>query len=54
MGLRAGIDAAAHLGNPQLDAVVLEQRESKGELRSVEGALRLRDGDRLEAPVRGA
>jgi hypothetical protein len=41
VGLGARIEATADLGHPQLDAVVLEQREGQGELRSVDGALRL-------------
>jgi len=54
VGLGAGIDSTTDLGNPQLDAVMLEQRESQGELRAVEGALRLPDGHRLEPTIRGA
>lgn len=45
------IGATADFGHPQLDAVVLEQREGQGELRPVEGALRLADGDGLETTI---
>jgi hypothetical protein len=53
VGFGAGIDRSAHLGDPQLDAVVLEQREGQGELRAVERTLRFADGHGLEAPVGG-
>jgi hypothetical protein len=54
VGLRAGIDPPADLRDPQLDPVVLEQREGQGKLRAVEGTLRLSDGYGLKASVRGA
>lgn len=54
MGFGAGIDPPADLGDPQLDAVVLEQWEGQGELRAVERTLRLADGYGLKASVRRA
>jgi hypothetical protein len=51
VGLGAGIDPPADLWDPQLDAVVLEQWEGQGELRAVEGTLRLPDGNGFEASV---
>ena len=49
--VRAGIDRAADLGHPQLDAVVDEHREREPELVAVERALRFADHDRVEAAV---
>lgn len=43
------IDQPAHLGHPELDAVVMEQRHGEPELIAVEGAVRLPDHDRLSA-----
>lgn len=54
MGFGAGIDPPADLGDPQLDPIVLEQREGQGELRAVESSLRLPDRYCLEASVGGA
>ena len=54
VGLGAGIDRAADLGHPQLDAVVHEHRERESELVAVERALRLADHDGVEAAVRVA
>ncbi|HZU72603.1 MAG TPA: hypothetical protein VE990_07505 [Acidimicrobiales bacterium] len=51
MGVGAGIDGAADLGHPQLDAVVGEDREGETELVAVEGPGGLTDDDRLEATV---
>ncbi len=53
MGVAAGVDGAADLGNPECDAVVLEEREREPELVAVEGALRFADHDGVEAPLRG-
>ena len=54
MGVAARIDPPTDLGHPQGHPVVNEQREGEAELVAVEGAGRLADDDRLEAPVRAA
>jgi hypothetical protein len=46
------VDAAAGLGHPQLDAVMLEQRRHRRVLAAVERPLVLPDHDRVPAPVR--
>ena len=52
VGVGAGVDGAADLGNPQLDAVVDEHRERQAELVAVEGAGGLADHHGVEASVR--
>ncbi|WP_234025016.1 MULTISPECIES: hypothetical protein [unclassified Streptomyces] len=47
-----GVDPPADLGNPQLDAVVHEEREGEAELVVVEDTLRLTDDDRIETAIR--
>jgi hypothetical protein len=54
VGLGPWIHPTPDLGHPQLNAVVLEQRERQGELGAVEGPLRLPDNDTLEAAGWGA
>jgi hypothetical protein len=51
VGLGPRIDWAAHLGHPQLDAVVDEQGEGEAELVAVERAGRLADHHRREPAV---
>ena len=51
VGFGAGIDRAADLGHPQLDAVVREHREREPELVAVERPLRLADHDGVEPSV---
>ena len=51
VGFGVGIDAAADLGDPQLDAVMHEQRERQRELRAGEGSLRFTDHDRAERAI---
>lgn len=48
MRLTGGVNRPANLGDPQLHAVVLEQREGQAELVAVERAVRLTDDDRAE------
>jgi hypothetical protein len=48
VGVAARVDGPADLGNPQLDAVVLEDREGETELVAVERALRFTDDDAFE------
>ena len=54
MGVATRVDPPADLGHPQGHPVVHEQREGEAELVAVEGARRLADDDRLEAPVQAA
>ena len=51
MGLGVGIDPAADLGDPQLDAVMHEQRERQRELRAGKSSLRFADHDRTEPTI---
>ena len=53
VGLGAGIDRAADLGYPELDAEVREDRERQSELVAVERALRFTDHDGVEARGQG-
>jgi hypothetical protein len=46
------VDRTAHLGHPQRDAVVVEQRDRQAVLVAVERAVRLADHDRVEFAVR--
>jgi len=50
--LRLVVDPAAHLGHPQLHAVVLEQRRHRRVLAAVKRPLVLPDHDRVPPPVR--
>ena len=54
VGFGAGVDGAADLGHPQLDAEVGEHREREPELVAVERPLRLADDDGVEPAVRVA
>jgi len=51
MGVGAGVDCAAHLRHPQLDAQVDEQREDQPELVAVEHAVRLAAPSTARSPT---